>query len=139
MTVTRPPAGDSPWLWLCPDDAVEVMGLDRDHLASLPSGTPVVLVLDEPLARSRARRLARRTGLDVQRELIVLPNTRHPLVLIDDEPAAVEHLWRDVAAVPPGACRSAPLLALALRMAPAMPWEWTGALAPGRVLVGVRR
>jgi hypothetical protein len=74
----------------------------------------------------------------VERELIAVPSTRHPILLVDDDESAVRFLWDGLATVPPGLCRTAPVAALALRAARSAPWEWTGAIAPGRILVGVR-
>jgi len=131
--------GRSPWLALCPRDAVVLRDPDRLALDRLPSGTSVALVIDGPLARWRLRRRARRCGVVVERELIVVPGTRRPIVALDDTEASVRHFWSHVAAVPPGLTRThvpATAVLLAARM---LPWRWTGALAPGRVLVGSRR
>ena len=129
----------APWLALCDEPVTEIRGVDRQALSSLPPGTPVALVADGLLARRRTRRLASRGGVQVSRELIVLPTTSHPVVVLDDEMAAVRHLWASVAAVPPGACRTAWLVGLMLRLARLFPWSWTGGLAPGRVITGTRR
>lgn len=129
----------SPWLALCPRDAVVLRDPDRDSLGRLPSGTPVAMVTDGLLARRRLRRRARRSGVVVERELIVVPGTRRPIVALDDTEAAVQHFWSHVAAVPPGLVLThvpATVVLLAVRV---LPWRWTGALAPGRVLVGSRR
>ena len=127
-----------PWLALCPPDVVVVDGFDRRALAALCPGTPVAVRVDAPRSRARLRALARATGVRVERELIAVPTTRHPVVLVDDDESAVRFLWDGLATVPPGLCRTAPVAALALRAARSAPWEWTGALAPGRILVGVR-
>jgi hypothetical protein len=127
-----------PWLVLCPADVVVVEGLDRRALAALRPGTPVAIRVDAPGSRTRMRSLARASGVRVERELIAVPSTRHPIVLVDDDESAVRFLWQGLATVPPGLCRTAPVAALALRAARSAPWQWTGALAPGRVLVGVR-
>ena len=131
--------GRSPWLALCPRDAVVMRDPDPVSLGRLPSGAEVAMVTDGLLARRRLRRRARRSGIVVQRELIVVPGTRSPIVALDDTEAAVRHFWSHVAAVPPGLVLThvpATLLLLAVRL---LPWRWTGALAPGRVLVGSRR
>lgn len=128
----------APWLVLCPGAVVEVRGFDRAALAGLAPGTEVAVVVDGPFARRRLRRLAAEAGVTIDRELIVLPSTTHPVVVVDDVESAVQHLWRSVAAVPPGVCRTAPVASAALRLAGRAPWSWTGGLAPGRVLVGVR-
>jgi len=127
-----------PWLALCPPDVVVVDGFDRRALTALGSGTRVAIRVDAPGSRARLHALARATGVYVERELIAVPNTRHPIVLVDDDESAVRFLWDGLATVPPGLCRTVPLAALALRAARSAPWEWTGAIAPGRILVGVR-
>ena len=91
-----------------------------------------------PELEARLRALAGATAVRVERELIAVPSTRHPIVLVDDDESAVRFLWDGLATVPPGLCRTAPVAALALRAARSAPWQWTGALAPGRILVGVR-
>jgi hypothetical protein len=78
-------------------------------------------------------------GVDVSRELVVVPSTTRAIASFDDTGSAVHHFWESVAAVPPGLTRSAGPATVALRLARAMPWAWTGALAPGRVVVGTRR
>lgn len=144
----RPPSrpvaalAQAPWLALCDEPVTAIHRFDRAALSSLtalPPGTRVILVADGPLARSRARRFAVRGGVQVTRELIVLPSTDHPIVVIDDDEAAVRYLWTSVAAVPPGVCRGAWFVGTMLRLAHLLPWTWTGALAPGRVMTGVRQ
>lgn len=127
-----------PWLALCPPDVVVVDGFDRTTLAALCPGTQVAVRVDAPRSRARLHALARATEVRVERELIAVPSTRHPIVLVDDDESAVRFLWDVLATVPPGLCRTAPVAALALRAARSAPWEWTGAVAPGRILVGVR-
>jgi hypothetical protein len=129
----------APWLALCDEPVTEIHGFDRAALSALAPGTRVAVVADGPLARRRARRLAARGGIRVTRELIVLPSTGHPIVVLDDEAAAVRHLWASVATVPPGVCRGAWFVGLMLRLVRLLPWSWTGGLAPGRVVTGVRR
>ena len=127
-----------PWLALCPPDVVVVDGFDRRALVALCPGTPVAVRVDAPRSRARLRALAQATGVRVERELIAVPTTWHPVALVDDDESAVRFLWDGLATVPPGLCRTAPVAALALRAARSAPWQWTGALAPGRILVGVR-
>ena len=129
---------ERPWLALCPPDVVVVDGFDCRALAALRPGTPVAVSVDAMRSRARLRALAGATAVRVERELIAVPSTRHPIALVDDDESAVRCLWDGLATVPPGLCRTAPVAALALRAARSAPWEWTGALAPGRILVGVR-
>jgi hypothetical protein len=136
--------GAAPWLALSPAGAVEVdlrlghRGVVR-RARRLSPGTPVVLIDDRPLSRPRLRRLARRTAMAVERELIVLPTASSPVVVLDDTAEAVRHFWQAVAAVPPGLARASLPATVVLRLARSLPWTWTGAIAPGRVVLGVRR
>lgn len=128
----------SPWLVFCPDDVVEMRAPAAGELRRQPAGTPVALVADLPFSRWRLRRLARRAGVTIERELVVLPGTRRVVAIADDTETAVRHLWDNVATVPPGLVLAALPAALALRVARRLPWTVTGALAPGRVLIGRR-
>jgi hypothetical protein len=98
-----------------------------------------VLTCDGPSSRRLLRRAARRGGLHIERELIVLPSTSRPVVVLDDEESAVRHFWSSYATVPPGMARGSVLASPLLSLARLMPWRWTGVLAPGRVLVGSKR
>ena len=104
----------------------------------LPGGTPVALLDSRPASRLRLRRIARKLPITIERELIVLPTPGRPIVVLDDTPDAVRHFWRSVAAVPPGLAAALLPATLLLRAARAMPWTWTGAFAPGRVLLGTK-
>jgi hypothetical protein len=129
----------SPWRTLCPSHVLEFRDPDVLSLQRLPSGTSVALVTDRWLSRSRLRRRARLAGVTIERELIVVPTTTSPVMVVDDERTAVRHFWGSVAAAPPGVTWAhAPLTAVLLGMR-TLPWRWTGAVAPGRVLVGRRR
>jgi hypothetical protein len=105
-------------------------------LRRLDPGTCVCLVEDRPLARRRLRRVVQQTGLSVERELVAVPTTQDPIVLVDDEESAVRHFWSSVATVPPGLARTALPAAAALRLTRLLPWSWTGALVPGRIVIG---
>lgn len=128
----------SPWLQLCPPGTVEIdlrvgpVTLDR------PTAGPVVLIDQRPFSRRRLRRLAAELGVVLEREFVVLPAVERPLVVIDDTREAVRHFWAAVATVPPGLALTAVPAAVALRLARLAPWRWTGAVAPGRVVVGRR-
>lgn len=147
--VRRPPTptaeaagspGDSrrePWLLLCPAGAVPIESRDAAvRLAGLAPGTPVALVDDRLLSRRRLRRIARAHAIVVDRELLVLPTRSHAVMVVDDVPGAVHHFWHALAAVPPGLSWASAPGTLALRVVRRMPWTWTGAVAPSRVLVG---
>ncbi len=129
----------APWRALCPRRVLELREPSLHSLQRLPSGTSVALVTSSPLGRVRTRRRARRAGIVIQRELIVLPTTDVPLVVLDDTETAVRHFWTAVAAVPPGVTWAGPPATVALVLARWLPWRLTGVLAPGRVLVGSRR
>jgi len=129
----------TPWRALCPPRTVELRDPDLRDLARLPSGTSVALVSDRVGSRDRLRRLARRAGVRVERELVVVPSTTSPIVTLDDTEAAVRHFWACVAAVPPGLTWAGAPATLALLAARHAPWWCTGAALPGRVLVGTRR
>lgn len=126
----------SPWLVFTPPATVELRHPTVRQLRRLAPGTTVCLVVDQPLARLRLRRLARRAGVTVRRELVVVASTASPLMLVDDHESAVAHFWNAVATVRPGMARTALPASLLLRLARRAPWTWTGALAPGRVLIG---
>ena len=129
----------SPWLQLCPPGTVEIdlrTGPVRAH--QLSADGPVVLVDQRPGSRRRLRRTARKLGVTLEREFVVLPTLGRPMVVVDDVEEAVRHFWTAVATVPPGLAFAVPASAL-LALARRTPWRWTGALAPARVVVGRRR
>ena len=130
---------EAPWRALCPARVVELRDPDLQALQDLPGGTPVVLLIDTPFSRLRLRRLARRARICIDRELIAVPSTTASLVLVDDAESAVRHFWMAVATVPPGLTWSSAPATLLLLLARMLPWELTGAVAPGRVLIGRRR
>lgn len=143
LTEIEPWGGSSsvapPWTLLCPENARQVGARDPwQALSRLPAGTPVTVVDDRPLSRWRLRRLARRAGICIERELIVLPTCGRPIAVVDDVESAVHQFWCSLATVPPGLTATAIPAAVALRVARSLPWTWTGAMAPGRVIVGRR-
>lgn len=115
---------------------VEVRDPRRGDLRRLPPGTPVCLLMYGVGARPRLRRVARRAGIVLERELIAMPSTRHPVVLFDDHPDAVHTFWRSVLAPPPGLARGWLPVTLLIMAGRRLPWTWTGAAAPGRVVLG---
>ncbi len=128
----------APWMALCGDVAVEIRDPRFETLRSVACGTTVVLVCDQPLSRWRLRRLASRAGMVIERELIAVPSTRSPVVLVDEAESAVAHFWNDVITVPPGPALASLPATVVLGLARALPWRWTGAIAPGRVVIGRR-
>lgn len=128
-----------PWRVLGPAGMIEVRRPRARTVRRLPAGSTVCLVVDTPGSRRRLRRVASRAGLEIERELLVLPATSSPLVVLDDAAAPVGRLWARVATVPPSVTRGWWAATLALRVARRLPWQWTGAFVPGRVLIGRRR
>ncbi|MDX6246895.1 MAG: hypothetical protein QOF10_255 [Kribbellaceae bacterium] len=130
----------SPWMALCPLGTIEIDARTTDAagVGRLAPDLPVVLLDQRPFARRRLRRLARRFSVEVEREFIVLPTMRSAIVLIDDTEAAVRHFWTAIATVPPGLAITALPASALLGLARILPWSWTGAIAPGRALVGRR-
>jgi hypothetical protein len=129
----------APWRLFTTDEAVELRNPRRRDLHRLPPGTRVCLVADRPGARRRLRRTARRAGIALQRELIAVPSTRRPVVLVDDHQDAVGAFWRSVVAPPPGFSRGWLVATLTIVLGRRLPWTWTGAVAPGRVVLGTKR
>ena len=103
------------------------------ELQRLPSGTAVALVADGWMSRRRLRRRAALAGVRVERELIVVPSTASPLMVLDDDRTAVRHFWAAVAAAPPGVTRAPrPAHAAAARHArPALDLDRRGGPGPG--------
>jgi hypothetical protein len=135
----RSPLARSPWLTLCPLGTLEIDARTiDDSLDELEPDLPVVLVDQRPFSRRRLRRLARRLSIGIEREFIVLPTLRRPIILVDDTEPAVRHFWTAIATVPPGLAFSALPASALLGLARRLPWSWTGAAAPGRALVGRR-
>lgn len=140
MTETVATQAPAPWMVLCPPGMVLVDALDgrrrRRALGTLASGDRIGLTANRPLSRWRLRRIAATTGLLIERELIVLPTLSRPILVVDDKDTSVDYLWGSVATVPPGLAWTAVPAAIALRLARMLPWSWTGAVAPGRVVIG---
>ncbi|TDU83935.1 hypothetical protein EV138_6399 [Kribbella voronezhensis] len=143
MSLARPagrsPLATSPWMTLCPPGTLEIdVRTDDAVVAELEPGLPVLLVDQRPFSRRRLRRLARRLALEIEREVIVLPTLHRPVVLVDDTEPSVRHFWTTIATVPPGLALSALPASALIGLARLLPWSWTGATAPGRVLLGRR-
>jgi hypothetical protein len=128
------------WAPLCPPGTVTVSWTEAAGvLPLLAPGTQVAIVADRPFLRRAVRRRCDRAGVRVERELVALPSGSRPLVLFDDHPQTVSAFWDTVATVPPARGWITALGTLALVLGARAPWRWTGALAPGRVVLGVRR
>jgi hypothetical protein len=142
--VREPQPRVSPWLAICPPGTLELDARKIDlrraqaEIEQLTPELPVVLIDQRPFSRRKLRRLALRLGVEVEREFIVLPTLGHPIVVIDDTGAAVRHFWTGIATVPPGLALTALPASALLDLARRLPWSWTGAATPSRVLVGRR-
>jgi hypothetical protein len=121
---------------LAPIDAVQLPSHAVRESRRLAPGTPVVLVANRPFARRHLRRTAQRAGISVRRELLVLPDVRHPLVVLDDHDDCIALFWQAVAMVPPGLTRVHPVATLGLRVLAHTSPELTRRFAPGRILIG---
>lgn len=128
-----------PWRALGPDGMVELRRPRVRAVRRLAPGVTVCLVVDEPASRRRLRRIARRADVEIERELLVLPTTSSPLIVLDDAAAPVERLWQRVATVPPTITRGWFAATVGLHVMRRLPWQWTGAFVPGRVIIGRRR
>jgi hypothetical protein len=137
----RPPAApvSAPWRSLCPASARLLRDPTVKQVRRAPRGELLVLVSDRVLGRGRLRRAARRGGLVTERELLVLPGTRRTLVTLDEHPTAVALFWENVAAVPPGLTWTSLPIGAAVRLARRVPWQWTGSVVGGHVLIGTRQ
>jgi hypothetical protein len=96
----------------------------------------VVLVADRPWGRAHLRRTAARAGVVVDRELIAVPSTRSPLVVLDDDDESIALFWSAIAMVPPGLTHALAPATLILRAMTHAPAALTRQLAPGRLLIG---
>lgn len=129
-----------PWTVLCPPNTVNVPAeRGAQALAALPPGTSVALTTNRPWSRRSLRRLCDLGDVRIDRELVALPSADRPLVVFDDDPHSVARFWTDVAAVPPAPGWVTAPATLVLALATRLPWQWTGLVAPGRVLIGERR
>jgi hypothetical protein len=130
---------DAPWRALGSPATVEIRNPRRRDLRALAPGTAVCLVQDRPWVRRRLRRLCARAGVVVERELVAVPSTKHPIVLVDDQQTSVRHFWASFVTTPPGITRGWLAITFLILAGRRLPWTWTGAVAPGRVVLGTRR
>jgi hypothetical protein len=128
-----------PWLQLCPPGTAEIdLRSGPVVTAELSGEFPVVLIDQRPFSRRRMRRVARELGVVLEREFVVVPSVDRPLVVVDDTREAIRHFWTAVATVPPGLTLATVPASALLGLARLAPWRWTGAVAPGRVVIGRR-
>ncbi|EWT01756.1 hypothetical protein N865_07675 [Intrasporangium oryzae NRRL B-24470] len=117
-----------------PSGRVEDVAGDR-----LAPGDQIVLVDGRRLSPPRLRRLARRAGLVVDRELAVLPSLDRSSFVVEDAAPSLAWCWDTFATVPPGRCTGSLLLTAVLRLARhQMVLRWVGYLVAGRVVIARR-
>lgn len=114
-------------------------GAEAGRARALASGTPVALWASGPLARLRGRSLARRAGLVVEREYVVLPTASNPTFYVEDSPTAMGWFTSRVLTPPPGLAVGTGMVGVALAAVRALaPSSLLGALAPSRLAIGYR-
>jgi hypothetical protein len=112
-----------------------------DKVAELAPGGRVALADCRVGSGRRLRRRARRLGLDVHAEYVVLPTWSQATFVVEADQDTVAWLLTTLGTVPPGVRHGARLVDLLVRGATVTPWlhRAVAALAPGRLLVGVPR
>jgi hypothetical protein len=113
----------------------------RHDLREVAPGGRIALGDDRLGSGWRLRQRARRLGLDVREEYVVLPTWGQATFVIEADTDTVAWLLSTLATVPPGVRRWAHLVDLLVRRVTVTPWLHRAvvALAPGRLLVGVPR
>ncbi len=102
-------------------------------------GEHVLLVDGGHFSPRRLRRIARRAGLVVDRELTVLPSLHEPAFVVEDATASLHWFWNNFATVPPGRSSGSLLITLATRAARRPPFlPLVGHLVAGRLMVAHR-
>lgn len=134
-TLTGAVAGDPPWRYVMGVDTVVVDVGERWRLDTVPIGGAVALLDARVGSRGRCRRAARRAGVALDREYVVVPTLGRPLFLAQDEARSLRWLIATQLAAPPGWPSFA---GLALPIVRLVPTRWIGLLVPGRVVVGRR-
>lgn len=112
-----------------------------DLLRGVAPGGRVGLVDSRVGSGRRLRRRARRLGLDVRAEYVVLPTWGQATFVVEADQDTVAWLLTTLGTVPPGVRRGAHLVDVLVRRATATPWlhRTVATMAPGRLLVGVPR
>lgn len=135
------------WSVVLPEDST-VLGMPRGPgaarrlrraLQPVVSGAPVTVISRMPISSGRAARVAARSGLVIQRQLVALPRLGGTCYLVEDDPAALRWLLSSVLTLPPGVNRAAVLQQLVIRLVrdlvPARAVSWA---LPDRVVLAVR-
>jgi hypothetical protein len=108
-------------------------------IATLASGSRVVLIDDRPGGRIRLRRKAARLGLEISREYVVLPSWHRPSFVVEDHPSTLAWLMMTLATVPPGVSRGSLLAEAAVRAGRhRLVLAVVGSVVPGRVVIARR-
>ena len=103
-----------------------------------PAGARVVLRASAPGAKRRCKRLAAETGLKFERAYLAFPSAGTPAYLVEDAPAPVRVFTDSVLVTPPGTPLSTAIEAGLGILRGLGGWRLVRALAPGRVIVGMR-
>lgn len=113
----------------------------RDQLRAVAPGGRVALGDNRLGSEWRLRHRARRLGLDVREEYVVLPTWGQATFVIEADTDTVAWLLGTLGTVPPGVRRWARLVDLLVRRVTVTPWlhRVVVTFAPGRLLVGVPR
>lgn len=109
-----------------------------ERVRALPAGTPLVLAAAGPGALTRCRIFAARSGIRLEREYLAIPTARAPACLVEGAPGPVRAFLERILVAPHGTVLD-PALDLGIAALRAWnPWRLIRALAPGRIVVGVR-
>ena len=136
-----PVEGPRPWSVLCPEGTV-IVRVERAR-ATLPHAGPrhpggsrgqPALVPRPPCAGC-----AGATGCASTASWWPSPRPTARWCSSTTKVPTVARFWGDVAAIPPAPGWVTAPASLVLAVAARVPWQWTGALAPGRVVLGERR
>jgi hypothetical protein len=103
---------------------------------AMPAGAPVVLAAAGLGSARRCRRLARRTGLVLEREFLAVPSVTAPAYLVEAERGPIDVFLTTVLVTPPGAPLAHAVDAVLGLVRALRPVRVMRALAPGRVVVG---
>jgi hypothetical protein len=113
-------------------------GAASREIRSVPTGARVVLRASAPGAKRRCEKFAAETGLEFERVYLAFPSAGTPAYLVEDAPAPVRVFTDSVLVTPPGTPLSTAIEACLGILRGLGGWRLVRALAPGRVIVGVR-
>jgi len=142
--------GDHPWgdNWrVLSSDAAACFDLGRSsamrrsasrEIQSVPAGARVVLRASAPGAKRRCKRFCAETGLKFERGYLAFPSAGTPAYLVEDAPAPVRVFTDSVLVTPPGTPLTTAIEACLSILRGLGGWRLVRALAPGRVIVGMR-